>query len=92
MQFMLSAPLLRKRPQCYVQYVSPPLMLTHRPLSRTSHLGSLVLVVVVDLFVPEKSLVSVAPEEVLCPDVLVWVFDSLFQGRKMAPMLPVLVP
>jgi hypothetical protein len=57
-----------------------------------SHSGGLILVVVVDLVIPEKSLISVTPEEVPRSDVLVRVFDSLFQGRKVAPVLPMLVP
>jgi hypothetical protein len=56
------------------------------------HSGRLVLVVVVDLVIPEKSLVSIPPEEVLCPDVLVWVFDSFLQGWEMAPVFPMLIP
>jgi hypothetical protein len=42
--------------------------------------SSLVLVVIVDLVIPEQRLVSIAPEEVLRADVLVWVFNSLLQG------------
>jgi len=57
-----------------------------------SRLSSLVLVVVVDLVIPEQGLVSITPEEVLCSNVLVWVLDSFFQGWKMAPMFPMLVP
>ncbi len=37
-------------------------------------------------------LVAIPPEKVLGPDVLVWVFNSLFQRREMFPMLPMLVP
>jgi hypothetical protein len=54
--------------------------------------SSLILVVVVDLVIPEKCLVSIAPEEVFCSNVLVGVFDSLFQRWKVAPVLPMLVP
>lgn len=57
-----------------------------------SYSGGLIFVVVVDLVIPEKSLISVTPEEVPRSDVLVWVFDSLFQGREVAPVLPMLVP
>ena len=37
-------------------------------------------------------LISISPEEVLCPKVLVWILDSLLQWRKMAPVLPMLIP
>ena len=89
MQLMLLTPLsLRKHSQCYVQVFE---FFVHAFLC-ASHLGRLVLVVVVDLLVPEKSLVSIPPEEVLCPDVLVWVFDSFLQGWEMAPVFPMLIP
>jgi len=42
------------------------------------YLGLLVLAVVVDLFVPEESLVTISPEEVLGPKILVRIFDTLF--------------
>ena len=44
-------------------------------------LSLLVLLVVVDLVIPEQSLVPISKEEVSRPDVLVGVFDSLFKGR-----------
>lgn len=56
------------------------------------HSCSLVFVVVVDLIIPEKCLVSITPAEVLRSNVLVWVFNSLFQGWEMTPMFPMLVP
>jgi len=37
-------------------------------------------------------LVTISPKEVPGPDVLVGVFDSLFQRRHVAPVLPMLVP
>lgn len=37
-------------------------------------------------------LVTVSPEEILHPDVLIWVFDTVFQRRQMFPMLPMLIP
>lgn len=40
----------------------------------------------------QESLVTVAPGEVLGPDVLVRVLDSLLQRRHVGPVLPVLVP
>lgn len=55
-------------------------------------LSDLVLVVVVDLVVPEHGLVAVAPEEVLGPDVLVGVLDALLQRGHVLPVLPMLVP
>jgi hypothetical protein len=57
-----------------------------------THLGGLVLVVVVDVFVPEEGLVAVSPGEVLGPDVLVGVLDALLERGHVAPVLPVLVP
>jgi len=48
--------------------------------------------VVVDLVIPEKSLVAVAPEEVLASDVLVRVLVALFERWHMLPMLPMFVP
>jgi hypothetical protein len=56
------------------------------------YLGGLVLVVVVDLVIPEQSLVAVAPEEVLCADVLIGIFNTLFQRRHVFPVLPMLIP
>jgi len=56
------------------------------------YLGLLVLAVVVDLFVPEESLVTISPEEVLGPKILVRIFDTLFQRWEVFPMLPMLVP
>lgn len=50
-------------------------------LHLSATLGSFVLVVVVDLVVPEQRLVSITPEEVLRANVLVWIFDSFLQGR-----------
>lgn len=47
---------------------------------------------VVDLVVPEESLVTIAPGEVLGADVLVWVLDALLERGQVAPVLPVLVP
>ena len=57
-----------------------------------TRLSLLILVVVVDLVVPEESLVPIAPEVVLRPDILVWILDSLLQGRQVLPVLPMLVP
>src|SRR2546421_3044669 len=37
-------------------------------------------------------LVTISPKEVPGPDVLVGIFDSLFQRRHVAPVLPMLVP
>lgn len=37
-------------------------------------------------------LVPISPEEVLRSEVLVWVFNALFQRRQMLPMFPMLVP
>jgi hypothetical protein len=47
---------------------------------------------VVDAAVPEKGLVAISPKEVPCPDVLVWVFDTLLQGRHVLPVFPMLIP
>ena len=47
---------------------------------------------IVNLIIPEHSLVPVTPEETLGPDVLVGVFDSFLQRWEMAPVLPVLEP
>jgi hypothetical protein len=40
----------------------------------------------------QKSLISIAKEEVFGTDILVWVFGSLLQRRHMRPMLPMLRP
>jgi hypothetical protein len=37
-------------------------------------------------------LVAVSKPEVLASNVLVWVFNSLFQRRQMLPMFPMLGP
>jgi hypothetical protein len=58
----------------------------------TRELGSLILVVVVDLVVPEQGLVPIAPAEVPGSNVLVRVLDALLQWWQMRPMLPMLVP
>ena len=47
---------------------------------------------VVDLVVPEESLVSVTPLVVLGTDVLVRVLGALLQRRHVRPVLPVLAP
>ena len=47
---------------------------------------------VVDLVVPESSLVTIAPREVLGADVLVGVLDALLKRRKVVPVLPVFIP
>lgn len=52
----------------------------------------LVLLVVVDLVVPEERLVAIAPKEVLGADVLVGVLGLLLHGRLVGFVLPVSVP
>ena len=47
---------------------------------------------VVDGFVPEQSLVAVAPGVVLGADVLVGVLDALLQRGLVAPVFPMLGP
>jgi hypothetical protein len=47
---------------------------------------------IIDLVVPEHSLVTISPEEVFGPEVLIWIFDPLFQRRKVFPMFPMLGP
>jgi hypothetical protein len=37
-------------------------------------------------------LVTISPEVVLRSEVLVWVFNALFQRRQMLPMFPMFVP
>jgi hypothetical protein len=37
-------------------------------------------------------LVTVSPEVVLRSEVLVWIFNALFQRRQMLPMFPMFVP
>lgn len=37
-------------------------------------------------------LVTVSPEEVLGPDVLVRIFHALLQGREVFPVFPMLIP
>ena len=37
-------------------------------------------------------LVAVSPEEIPRSDILIWVFDPLFQWRQLLPMFPVRVP
>ena len=44
------------------------------------------------LNVSHTNLVTISPEEVLRPQVLVGVFNSLLQSRKMLPVLPMFVP
>jgi hypothetical protein len=39
-----------------------------------------------------SDLISISPEEVLRPNVLIRIFNSLFQRRQVAPVLPMLVP
>jgi len=57
-----------------------------------SCLALLVLLVVVNLRVPEQGLVSITPEKVLSSYILVWVFRSVLQRRQMLPMAPMLIP
>lgn len=40
----------------------------------------------------QKSFVTVAPEEILDPDVLVRVLGAFLERRHVGPVLPVLVP
>ena len=57
-----------------------------------ARLSLLVLLVIVDLVIPKESLVPVAPEEVLCPQVLVRVLNPLLQRWQVGPVLPMLLP
>jgi hypothetical protein len=77
---------------CTMKAWSPRFSTFHLLAATALNLRSLVLFVIVDLVVPEQCLIPIAPEEVLRPDVLVWVLDSLFQRRQMAPVLPMFVP
>lgn len=72
-----------------MQLITQPVQLT--TVLRTP-LGSLVLVVVVDLVVPEEGLVAIAPGEVLGADVLVGILDTLLKRGQVAPVGPVLIP
>ena len=47
---------------------------------------------IIHLIIPESRLIPISPKEVLRPDVLIRILDSLFQGREMAPVLPMLAP
>lgn len=47
---------------------------------------------IVDLVVPEQSLVTVTPLEVLGSNVLVGILSAILQRGHVAPVLPVLVP
>jgi len=40
-------------------------------------LHGLIFIVIVNLVVPEESLVTVSPEEVLRSDILIWIFNTL---------------
>lgn len=42
--------------------------------------------------VRNTNLVTIAPKEILCSDILIGVFGTLLQRRQVFPMLPVLVP
>jgi len=70
----------------------PPFLTALSPYIEPVCLRNLVLLVVVDLVVPEKCLVPISEEEVLGSDVLVWVFDTLLKWRKVFPMLPMFAP
>jgi hypothetical protein len=37
-------------------------------------------------------LIAISPKEILCSDVLIRIFNPLFQRRHMAPVLPMLIP
>jgi len=67
-------------------------MCTSPNIGSALYLSLLVLLVVVDLIVPEEGLVTISEEEVLRSEVLVWVFNALFQRRQMFPMFPMFVP
>ena len=44
-------------------------------------------------FLPEYAhLIAISPEEILCSEVLIRIFDPLFQRWQMAPVLPMLIP
>lgn len=47
---------------------------------------------VVDTVIPEEGFVTIAPEEVLGADVLIWVLWLLLDGGVMGDVLPVLSP
>lgn len=77
------------------QALSPPGWLfvpSQEIVPRRPRLFLLVVVVVVDVLVPEDGLVAVAPRIVLGADVLVRVLGALLQGRHVRPVVPVLVP
>ena len=98
--------------QAYMYIFSPVSQLYQSIPQPPSNLLGVVLLMVVDLVVPEKSLqthfrqsppvsnsnhsmaylVSVTPEEVLGPDVLVRVLRELFAWGLVGLVLPVLVP
>lgn len=65
-------------------------------LAKTSGVAAyatdLVLLVIIDLVVPEQCLVTVAPEIVLGPDVLVLILRALLKWWHVVPMLPMLIP
>jgi len=56
------------------------------------HLCLLVLVVIVDLVIPEECLVTIPPEEVPRSHVLVRIFHALLKRRQVLPMFPMFVP
>jgi hypothetical protein len=47
---------------------------------------------IIHLIIPKQRLIPITPEEVLGPNILIRVLDSLLQRRQMLPMLPMLVP
>jgi hypothetical protein len=45
-----------------------------------------------DFLLEYAHLIAISPEEILCSDVLIRIFDPLFQRWHMAPVLPMLIP
>jgi hypothetical protein len=47
---------------------------------------------IIHRIIPKQRLITITPKEVLRPDILIRVLDSLLQRREMRPVFPMFLP